>query len=43
MNYAIPSSLYLLLLILDNIVSRDIVSVSSEVSQYGIYIVNNDI
>ena len=35
MNYAIRSSLYLLLLILDNIVSSDRVSVSSEVSQYG--------
>ena len=34
MNYAIRSSLYLLLLILDNIVSSDRVSVSSEVSQY---------
>ena len=35
MNFAIRSSLYLLLLILDNIVSSDRVSVSSEVSQYG--------
>ena len=35
MNYAIRSSLYLLLLILDNIVSSDRVSVSSEISQYG--------
>ena len=34
MNYAISSSLYLLLVILDNIVSSDRVSVSSEVSQY---------
>ena len=34
MNYAIRSSLYLLLLILDNIVSSDRVSVSSKVSQY---------
>ena len=33
MNYAIRSSLYLLLLILENIVSSDRVSVSSEVSQ----------
>ena len=33
MNYAIRSSLYLLLIILDNIVSSDRVSVSSEVSQ----------
>ena len=37
-NYAIRSSLYLLLLILDNIVSSDRVSFSSEVSQYVIYI-----
>ena len=35
MNYAIRSSLYLILLTLDNIVSSDRVSVSSEVSQYG--------
>ena len=40
MNYAIRSSLYLLLLILDNIVSSDRVSVSSEVSQYGTIIDN---
>ena len=39
MNYAIRSSLYLLLLILDNIVSSDRVSVSSEVSQYGISVI----
>ena len=39
MNYAIRSSLYLLLLILDNIVSSDRVSVSSEVSQYGTIII----
>ena len=37
MNYAIRSSFYLLLLIPDNIVSSDRVSVSSEVSQYAIY------
>ena len=42
MNYAIRSPLYLLLLILDNIVSSDRVPVSSEVSQYGIsYIIKN--
>ena len=35
MNYAIRSSLYLLLLILDNIEPSDRVSVSSEISQYG--------
>ena len=34
MIYAIRSSLYLLLIILDNIVSSDRVSVSSEVLQY---------
>ena len=39
MNYAIRSSLYLLLLILDSIVLSDRVSVSSEVSQYGTMII----
>ena len=37
-HYAIRSSLYLLLLMIDNIISSDRVSVSSEVSQYGTYI-----
>ena len=36
MNYAIRSSLYLLLLILDNIVSNDrVYQIVSEVSQYS--------
>ena len=39
MNCVIRSSLYLLLLILDNIVSSDRVSVSSEVSQYDLVII----
>ena len=38
--YAIRSSLYLFLLILDNIISSDRRSVSSEVSQYGTEILN---